>query len=60
MLDALRPALQRAGYRPAGFSCEKVLVSGPGTRHVEPAWASKAKHVPYDAMCWLKLEKGSG
>lgn len=55
ILNAFRPTLARAGYQPASFSCEKVLVSSPRTRHIEPAWATNAKHVPYDAMCWLML-----
>jgi hypothetical protein len=60
ILDALRPAVRQGGYRPTGFSCEKVLVSSSGTRRVEPVWASQTKHVPYDALCWLKLVKVGG
>jgi hypothetical protein len=48
-------AAAAGGYRIAGVSCEKVLVSGPDTRRFQPGWVPDGARVPFDAMCWLKL-----
>lgn len=58
ILDFLNPAAKTAGYTFTGFSCEKVLVSGPTTKDFEPDWTPEGRHAPYDAMCWLSLEPG--
>lgn len=57
VLGDLNPAAAIANYVFAGVSCEKTLVSSSSTKPFEPKWTPKDKRVPYDAMCWLKLEK---
>lgn len=44
-LAPLRDLLEAGGYRMSGASCEKVLVDHEG--------------LPYDALCWLTIERGS-
>lgn len=55
VLAPLNQAAGQAGYRITGLSCEKVLVSSPGTARLQPSWVPPGLRVPYDALCWLAL-----
>ncbi len=56
VLDPIDEALKPYGYRAAGFSCEKAMVSGPDTRDFQPSWVAADKRLPFDALCHLVLK----
>lgn len=56
VLDPIDAALKPHGYRAAGFSCEKALISGPDTEQFQPAWVAADKRLPFDALCHLVLK----
>lgn len=55
VLDAMNRALRGSGYRATDASCEKILISGPGTAPSQPDWVPRDARVPFDAMCWFVL-----
>lgn len=56
ILDAMGAAAPR--WRFTGFSCEKIFVSGPNTAGIEPSWLDPSQRLPFDATCWLALDRG--
>jgi hypothetical protein len=56
ILDPIDAELKPHGYRAAGFSCEKALISGPDTKQLQPAWVAAEKRLPFDALCHLVLQ----
>jgi hypothetical protein len=56
ILDPIDAELRPYGYRAAGFSCEKAMISGPDTKQFQPAWVAADKRLPFDALCHLVLK----
>lgn len=56
LLDPIDAELKNYGYRAAGFSCEKALISSPDTQSSQPAWVTAGKRLPFDALCHLVLK----